>query len=102
MFIAHKFMKKTVAILICFLLGGCATQTVNFEKPKQVLQKPTYYKKDTFFLGMGPSTDINASKICNGSNNIYKVDAEQTTSDLVIAWATFGMYTPRSIAIYCK
>ncbi len=102
MFIAHKFMKKTVAILICFLLGGCTTQTVNFEKPKQVLQKPTYYKKDTFFLGIWPSTDINASKICNDNNNIYKVDAEQTTSDLVIAWATFGIYTPRSIAIYCK
>ncbi|WP_155105479.1 Bor/Iss family lipoprotein [Francisella orientalis] len=81
-------MKKTVAILICFLLGGCATQTVNFEKHKQVLQKPTYYKKDTFFLGIGPSTYINASKICNGSNNISKVDAEQTTSDLVIAWTT--------------
>ncbi|AEI36271.1 MULTISPECIES: Bor/Iss family lipoprotein [Francisella] len=95
-------MKKIITFTIYIILAGCATQTVNFEKPKQVLEKPTYYKKDTFLLGMGPSTDINASKICKGSNNIYKVDAEQTTSDLIIAWATFGIYTPRSIAIYCK
>ena len=95
-------MKLLTFFVFTFLLGGCATQTylVNQEAAST---KPSFEDRQDFFIaGIGQDETVDAAKICNGSQNVIKVESELTFLDGFLGVLTYGIYTPRTARVYCK
>lgn len=94
-------MKKLIiTLMITLMLASCATQTINVKN--RVPEKPTDTNMNFFWLGgIFQSKKIDAVKICNGSENISRVIAKQTTLDGLFSILTAGIFTPRHTIVYC-
>lgn len=95
-------MKSLAFLLFTILLGGCATQTylVNQEVASA---KPSFEDRQDFFIeGIGQDETLDAAKVCNGSQNVIKVESELTFVDGFLSVITAGIYTPRTARVYCK
>lgn len=96
-------MKKHIlaAIAATALFAGCSTQSISVGG--QTEAEPTLQKSQTFFLsGIGQTQSINAAEVCNGVENVIKVETKESPLNIVMDIITFGIYTPRDVQIYCK
>ncbi len=95
-------MKKLTYLIIYLVLNGCATQSY-FVNSGLSEDKPSLDSKQTFFVGgIGQEDNVDAAKICNGVENIIKVESELTFTDGLLNILTSGIYTPRTARVYCK
>ncbi len=94
---------KKVSLLICslVLITGCSTQSYVVNPTAKTT--PTFEKSQAFFVGgVGQQKVVNAEKICKGYHNIAKVETKETAVDIVLGIVTFGIYTPRTVSVYCQ
>lgn len=94
-------MKKlvTLAALVTLTATGCASQTAHL-RPKQISAAHT--EKQAFFLGgIAQEKKVDAAQVCEGSQNVVKVESKQEASDVVFSVITFGIYTPRTAKVFC-
>lgn len=100
-------MKKILALVaLTTLLASCATQTfsVNPNVKREVPSgNPHFSKWSTFFVnGIGQNDFQNASQLCKDSGGVAFVETKQTFGQVMVALVTWGIYTPRTMNIYCN
>lgn len=83
------------------LVSGCATQRV-YSQSELGGTLPSYEKSQPFFVyGIGQTQETNAREIC-GKSGIDRVETTQTFLDGFLGVITLGIYTPRTVQVYCK
>lgn len=95
-------MKKlvTLATLITLTATGCASQTAHL-RPKQI--SASHSETQAFFLGgIAQEKTLDAAKVCEGTQNVVKVESKQEASDVVLSVLTLGIYTPRTAKVFCN
>ncbi len=100
-------MKKIiVAVVALVMVSSCATQTFLVDKniKREVpSSNPHFSKWSHFFLsGIGQDDVQNAAQLCQESGGVSFVEAKQTVGQVLVNIATLGIYTPRTMNIYCK
>ena len=97
-----KFMFKTpfiCLILSLTLLSGCATQRVFMGGESNV--DPDYNKSQGFWLGGTlQGKDIDGDKLC--PMGVNHIETTQSFWDSTLGFLSVGLYTPRSLKVYCN
>ncbi len=97
-------MKKLIVSAVLgsvVLASGCASQTALIQPTNQVV--PTYSKSQTFFIqGIGQEQTVDAAQVCNGGENVAKVETIQQPLEVALSVVTFGIYTPRTAKVFCR
>lgn len=95
-------MKKLILMLYLVLfLQGCATQQFPINENK-VPTIPTYEGITHFvFWGIGQTRQINPQEVC-GKKEVAAVETNTSFVHGLISMFTYGIYSPRNYAIYCK
>jgi uncharacterized lipoprotein YajG len=89
------------SVVLIATLTGCAAQT--FIVNGDTSHKPTTQDSHTFFIsGLGQEQVTDAAAICDGADNIIKVEAQHTVVNGLLGLITFGIYTPRDAKVFCK
>jgi uncharacterized lipoprotein len=96
------FMKKWLVLGVAVvLLSGCATQRI-YTQAELGGTTPAYEKSQPFFLwGIGQTQDLNAAEAC-GQRTISRIETAQTATDVILQWLTIGIYSPRTVQVYCR
>ncbi len=95
-------MKKLLTALVCSLaivtLSGCVTQTVSFDKPAKSTPEKSHWT--VFAFGIIPvyNDPVDAEALCEGSENIAKV---QTQRDAVSIFINYGAFSLNKFTVYC-
>lgn len=93
-------MKKVLAIAVVIMVSGCATQS--YEINGGSAGTPDYENMQPFFIsGLGQTQSVNAAQVCDGSENVAKVESHHSFLNGLLGFATFGIYTPRQAKVYC-
>lgn len=93
--------RPSIIIVCAGLLSSCASQTFTINGENGEI--PTSQKSQTFFInGLGQEKITNAAAICDGAENVIKVEAQETFMNGLLGAITFGIYTPRDAKVYCK
>jgi hypothetical protein len=97
-----SFVKgASVLLIVAVTLGGCAKQTFLADTAR--IGAPDSETKSQFFLsGIGQEDIIDATDACGGAENILAVESELDPMDAVLGFVSFGIYTPRTMRVYCK
>ena len=94
-------MKIYTYLIILFLLTNCITNNIYFvDKPKSNSPEKTI-SQPFFLLGIGQENTIDASQSC-GKKKPSMVITKFTPLDLILGVVTFGIFSPRSIELYCE
>ena len=51
--------------------------------------------------GIGQSNEIDAAKVCGGSNKVQRVETQLTAGNVGLTVLTLAIWTPRQIRVYC-
>ncbi len=100
-------MKKLLAsFLIALTISSCATQTfsVNPNSKREVPNgEPHFSKWSNFFInGIGQNDFRNPNEMCKESDGVAFVETKQSFGQVLVAIVTWGIYTPRTMNIYCN
>jgi hypothetical protein len=101
-------MKTSRQFIFCLLtasavLSGCASAQFQITDKPDAAEKPKLQQRQPNFLsGFGSTHVINAAKVCGGADKVESVEVDQTGWDGVVAFITFGLYTPLTARVYCK
>jgi len=95
-------MKKFNLILTLLLLNGCATQTYHVNSIGNANVEKEERMQNFFVAGVGQENELDAAKICHGTENIIKVESKLSFLDGFLGVLTSGIYTPRTAKVYCK
>jgi len=95
-------MVKQLLLIGSFtLLTGCASQSFHIQGNTEA--EPTYEDTQHFFLsGIGQEESVDAAEVCDGVDNIIKVEARLSFFNGLLGAVTRGLYTPREVRVYCK
>ena len=94
---------RAKAILVLLFAGfatGCATQSFVFDPGYQAM--PVEETSHFFISGLGQKDVIDVSSVCGGSDNVARVETHQSFLNGLLGFVTYGIYTPRQTAVYCK
>ena len=92
--------KITALTLVASLtLSACAKQTFTFAENAGQLQRES--RTNFFISGLGQDDLIEAADICDGAENITKVESEDDPLDVILNLLTSGIYSPRAYRVYC-
>jgi len=87
-------------IFSLFLLTSCASQKILLGGDSGL--DPQYEKSQAFWLG-GPGQEktVNASDICVHTG-VQRIESVQTLWDTVLGTLSMGLYTPRTLKVFCN
>lgn len=96
-------MKNAIlAVLAATLISACSTQRVYLDKDDRTSSRDSYEKSQPFFIyGLGQTTEFDVDQAC-GKRKPSIVETKQTFVDGLLGAVTFGIYTPRTLQVYCK
>lgn len=91
-------MKKLFLLLVLFC-SACMTQNVTTGTN---IGKLSFKERQHFFVdGIAQKKTVNATQICRG-RSVGMVKSTFEPLDIVFGIVTFGIYTPRTLEIYCR
>lgn len=94
-------MKNVIVVFFVLLLSACSNQTIRMTDSYAVTNA-NYEKSQPFFIyGLGQTKEINAIKVCR-DNGVHHITTQQTFVDGLLGVITLGIYSPRTVAIYCN
>ena len=101
--------KAIIIVLLTVLNCGCAKQVIDINashihdlgKDKNMSSKDI--TNHFFFadIDVGLNDKIDAASICNGVENVVRVETKVGFLDSLLSGVTGGFYTPRSARVYC-
>ena len=101
-----KIILKLTTIISLVVISSCATQTfvINSKVKREVpAGNPHFSKSSHFFIsGVGQSMVLNASEFCKESDGVAFVESKQSFVQGLLGGITYGIYTPRTMNIYCN
>ena len=87
---------------LLFSLSACSTQRILLNSEDRTTTPDSYEKSQPFFIyGIGQSQDFDVAQAC-GKKKPTRIETSQTFIDGLVGVVTFGIYTPRSIEVYCR
>lgn len=82
-------------------MASCATQQFSLTNGN-ARTVPNYEGKHHFiFWGIGQEKTVNTSEVCDKDQKVEAVNSHLTFVDGLLAVITWGIYYPRSYAVYC-
>ena len=95
-------VRKTLLVLvICFSMVSCATQQFTAHDGSMGVERKN--SLDNFFIGgIGQEVQVNAADLCEGSQNIARVERQRSFINALIAGLSFNIWTPLQSKVYCK
>ncbi len=95
-------MKSFLKVLLfSVLLSSCSSQIVKIGRDANP-PNPTYDKNQAFFIyGIAQTQEIDGRTICK-EKGINRIRTQQTFVNVVLQVVTFGIYTPRTVEVYCN
>jgi hypothetical protein len=95
-------MKNLVSISVLLILTACSTQRIYMDTEDRTTSRDSYEKSQPFFIaGLGQTVEFDSNQAC-GKRKPAIVETKQTFVDGLLGVVTFGIYTPRTLQIYCK
>ncbi len=89
------------ALLFSVLLSSCSSQIVKVGRDANP-PNPTYDKNQAFFIyGIGQTQEIDGRAICR-EKGINRIRTKQTFVNVLLQVVTLGIYTPRTLEVYCN
>ena len=97
-------MKKIIlaTLIATTVMTGCAQQTFTMSPTQQVNAAELNKSQPFFVSGIGQQKTIDAAKLCGGADKVAKVEVQQTFVSGLLAFVTFGIYTPRQARVFCN
>jgi len=93
-------MNKFALGLLLVALTGCSTQSFTMNTGAE--PTPTKEVMQPFFVsGLGQTQEIDAAEICDGVENVAKVESHMSFMNGLLGTLTSGVYTPRQAKVYC-
>ena len=94
-------MKKLSLLTLAALLAtGCTYQKFNLDDSRTAT--PTYEGTNHFFFwGLGATKEVNPKEVC-GAKGVSAVETSYGFIDGLATGITYGIYSPRTYAVYCK
>lgn len=93
-------MKKIIFIFGFLALTGCVTQTFKLQGATKTM--PSYEGTSHFvFWGIGQEKVLDPKEVCR-EKNVSQVQTSYSFVDGLLSGLTWGIYSPRSYAIYCE
>jgi hypothetical protein len=93
-------MKKIAIAALVLSLVGCATQ--RFDVRPSAENAASHDDYQSFWIGgIGQKEEIDAAKVCGGTNKVQRVETQLTAGNVGLTLVTFGIYSPRQIRVYC-
>jgi hypothetical protein len=98
-----NFAKHLFGVLLCTsMLVGCAAVTIQPREMLRLKTPPTYESREDFFLwGLIGEKHVNVRQYCSGEEP-RQMQAQTTLTDGLLTLITFGIYSPRSVRIWCE
>ncbi len=93
-------MKKYLIAGVLIVVSGCSTQSFVINDTYE----PTSTKEtmQPFFVsGLGQTQEVDAADICDGADNVAKVETKMSFLNGVLGTLSSGLYTPRQATVYC-
>ena len=99
-------MKRSVsvsALLLAIVVSGCATVTISPVDEPKLTSAPSYENSmDFFFWGLTPeANEVNVDDICAGSG-VRQMQAQTTFEDGLFSFITLGIFSPRTVKVWCE
>ncbi len=92
--------KLSIGLLFVAVTTGCSTQS--FIVNDQAGPTPTKEIMQPFFIsGLGQTQEVDAAEVCNGAENVAKVETHMSFLDGLLGTLSSGVYTPRQATVYC-
>jgi len=94
-----KFSAWCFVLVFLAFSYGCSTVTIIPDGNAQLYGDPTYEDRKLYIFGAGEH-HIFVNEICIG-RKVLQMQAVFTFTDRLFAIITLGIYTPRSVLIWC-
>ena len=95
--------KLITVILATMLIAGCASQGYNLNGGESIGVSPDHQQSQHFFVsGIGQEKNIDVAALCGGADKVLRVESQETATNVLIGFVTFGIYTPRDAKVFCK
>ncbi|MGZ3722485.1 MAG: Bor family protein [Bdellovibrionales bacterium] len=86
---------------IFLLMTGCSTVTMNPKGTAKLETNPTYEKSYPFFLfGLIGERDVYVKEACP-NHPVKQIQTVDTFLDSFLGLVTIGIYTPRTVKLWC-
>ena len=94
-------MKKILLFVSAVLLFGCSTVTPQPQRGAKLITEPSHQKSHDFFLfGFVGEKTVDVKNICS-DQSVRQMQSQQTILDSALSLITFGIYTPRTVKVWC-
>ncbi|MCY4472074.1 MAG: Bor family protein [Kistimonas sp.] len=95
-------MKKLVSLtFLVAILSGCASQSLTL-RPRASGDFPDQEVSQDFFIsGLLQKKHLDAAAVCGTADKVARVETVETPTNVVLSMLTFGLYTPRTVRVYC-
>ena len=99
----HKisFLKIATIFGTLFILG-CSSVTLRDTGKAKATSEPSYESsKPFFFWGLAGEHHVDVKQICKGSEP-KQIQSQRTFTDSLLNVITLGIYSPRTVRVWCK
>lgn len=93
-------MRTLIAAGIMLAASGCATQSFVVNEPTATVAT-TDVMQPFFISGLGQTQEIDAAEICDGAENVGRVETQMSFMNGLLGALSSGIYTPRQATVYC-
>ena len=98
-------MKFCINLLLMLCVVSCSTQRFEYV-PIPNSKEPSFSKWNHFFVDGIGQTEVmsvsDAEKQCQALGGLAAVEVKQTFINILAGALTWGIYSPRSMHVYCK
>ena len=90
-------------LILCLLfVASCSRVTVRPEGIYKTSAQPTYEESKPFFVfKLVGEHHVNVKEIC-GERDVQQIETVDTFVDRILSMVTIGIYTPRTVRVWCK
>jgi hypothetical protein len=97
-----KIISYFLIFLCLLMITSCSRVTVKPEGAYKLSSQPTYEESLPFFVfKLIGEQHLNVKEIC-GDRDIKQIEAVDTFLDRLVSCLTLGIYTPRTVRVWCK
>jgi hypothetical protein len=95
-------VKIAVFCMLILSLAACSSVTVRPEGGVKDHSEPSYLDSKSFFLlGLIGEHDVDVNEVCEGAA-VTQMQTVVTGTDWIFGVFTFGIYTPRTVKVWCE
>jgi hypothetical protein len=100
---AKRVLAPLLLLLLALLSAGCSTVLFVRNERSRIFTPAIYETRRPFyFFGLaGQDQDVYLDRICLGKD-VDQVSTEYTGGDVLVSLVTLGIYTPRTLKIWCQ